>query len=162
MKKVFFSKLLLFVVGMCVYTTIEVLFRGYSYRLMSLVGGISLLILDAINDRVSWTIPLVIQMVIGGIAITILELISGEFGLHVLGIRMWDYSNQWMPLCDNFICPLFSFFWVLLSGVGIILADAINYYVLHSEMRPIYLKLNGDGWFMLPERLCGHKEGGVS
>lgn len=149
------KQILLFIVGMCLYITIEVLFREESYRLMGLIGGISMILLDKINDEISWDIPLICQMIIGGILITCLELLGGEFALNVLNKRMWDYSGLWMSMFDGLICPLFSFFWMLLSGLGIILADAINYYVLHEQQRPYYLKLNGNIWFCFPERICG-------
>ena len=150
-----FKTLVLFFVGVCLYVTIETFFRGYSYRLMGIMGGFAILLCNCINDKISWDIPLCWQMFIGGMGITCLELVSGEFAIHVLGIRMWDYSNQWMPMCDNLICPLFSFFWVLLAGVGILSSDAINYYVFHDSMRPYYRCINGNIWFQMPERICG-------
>ena len=153
-----YETLVLFVVGMCLYTTIEVFFRGYSFRLMGLMGGFAMLFCNCINDKFSWDIPLCWQMFIGGMVITAMELLSGEFALHVLGIRMWDYSNQWMSMCDDLICPLFSFFWVLLSAVGILLSDAINYYVFHDDVRPYYRCVTGNIWFMMPERICGGKQ----
>lgn len=153
MKKQFFKNLLLFVCGFCLYITLEVCFRGYSYVLMGIVGGISLsLILDKINDYISWDMPLQFQMLVGCIAITLMELLSGEFALHVLGIRMWDYSGMWLSMCDDLICPLFSLCWYVISGIGIILADAINYYVMHDQTRPYYVILHKR--YYMPERKC--------
>lgn len=154
-KKYLFKNFILFITGLCIYTTIEVWFRGYSYRLMGLVGGILMCLLDKLNDRISWDIPLLIQMSLGGIIITILELLSGEFALHILGTRMWDYSGQWMAMCDNLICPLFSFIWIWLSGVAIILSDTINYYVLHDKQQPYYRRLNGIILYQMPKRIYG-------
>lgn len=151
-KKNIFKNILLFIIGFCLYITIEVLFRSYSYPLMGVVGGISLIIVDKINDRISWDMPLILQCIIGGLIITILELLSGEFALHILNVRMWDYSGMWLSSFDNLLCPLFSFFWCLLACVGIILADAINYYVIHIEPRPYYVILNKK--YFLPENLC--------
>lgn len=152
------KNILLFIVGACLYAGIELLWRGVSYRLMMLVGGCALVVCDKVNDNLSWDIPLLWQMMIGGLIITAMELISGEFALNIMGTRMWDYSNQWMSMCDDLICPLFSLFWVMLSGVGIILADAINFYVLHENQRPYYRHLNGNMWFYLPKRICGGEE----
>lgn len=146
---------LLFFTGLCIYTTIEVWFRGYSYRLMGIVGGLIMIIEDKINDRISWDIPLTVQMLLGGIIVTILELLSGEFALHIMGVRMWDYSGQWMAMCDNLICPLFSLIWVALSGISIILSDAINYYVLHDVQQPYYKRINGSILYQMPKRICG-------
>lgn len=155
MNKKLIKNIILFVVGMSLYITIEVFFRGYSFRLMGIVGGILMcFVFDKINDNISWDIPLVLQMFIGCAATTILELISGEFALKVLGIRMWDYSGQWLSVCDNLICPLFSFIWFWFAGIGIILCDAINYYVIHDDIRPYYRRLNGKLLFALPNRTC--------
>lgn len=152
MKKNIFKNIILFITGFCIYITIEVLFRSYSYPLMGLVGGLSLILIDKINDYISWDLPLLLQMFIGGMEVTLLELLSGEFALHILNIRMWDYSNMWMSMCDDLICPLFSFFWILLAGVGIILADSINYYVIHEETQPYYKIFNKT--YYLPTRVC--------
>ncbi len=154
MKKWLIKESILFYVGFVTYIAIECCFRGYSYPLMGIVGGISLILLDKINDGISWDIPLILQIILGGLIVTGLELLSGEFALNILHIRMWDYSGQWMAMCDDLICPLFSLLWVLLSGIGIILADAINYYILHDEQRPYYLKLSGKILFMRPTREC--------
>lgn len=152
MKKILLKNGIMFTYGFCIYITIEVLFRTYSYPLMGMVGGISLILLDKINDYISWDMQLLYQMIIGGLIITVLELLSGEFALHIMGVRMWDYSNMWMPMFDNLVCPLFSFFWVLLSGVGIVLADAIDYYILHGNFQPYYRICSKK--FYLPKRIC--------
>ena len=154
-KRKIIKELLLFFIGLCIYTTIEVWFRSFSFRLMGIVGGLIMIIEDKINDEISWDIPLIIQMLFGGVIVTIFELLSGEFALHILNVRMWDYSGQWMAMCDNLICPLFSFIWVILSGIAIILCDAINYYVLHEEQQPYYRRMNGNMLFQMPKRICG-------
>ena len=155
MKKIIYKNLILFVVGFCLYITIETLFRGYSYLWSGIMGGLAVVILDKINNYISWDIPLIIQMLIGGIVITVIEAITGLIALKVFGVRMWDYSNLWGSALYGLVCPLFSFFWVLLSGVGILLADAINYYVLHEEPRPYYRGIDGMIIWMMPKMICG-------
>lgn len=154
-KKQIIKNIILFLAGLCIYTTIEVWFRGFSFKLMGIVGGLIMVLEDKINDRISWDIPLIIQMFIGGIIVTVLELLSGEFALYILNVRMWDYSGQWMSMCDNLICPLFSIIWIILSGFAILLSDAINYYVLHDDQVPYYRKINGTLLFYMPNRICG-------
>lgn len=145
--------LIIFVTGYCMYIATEVSFRGYSYILMGIVGGIAFVTISTINDKISWDIPLIVQMLIGGVIITLFELVAGLFSRHVLNIEMWDYSNQW----GNFlglICPLFSVVWVLLSFVPIILSDAICYYALHENPRPYYKSITKKVLFRLPKREC--------
>ena len=147
--------LLLFLTGYCVYIAIEVSFRGYSYVLMGLVGGICVLLINPINDHISWDMPLVLQMSVSAIIISVLEVIAGKFALHILDVRMWDYSNMWGNAFEALFCPLFAVAWFFLSGVAIVLCDAINYYVLHEEIRPYYRLWNWNGKkHFLPERMC--------
>ena len=56
MKDKFLKNLVLFLVGFCSYITIETLFRGYSYWQMGICGGLAIVILDKINDIISWDI----------------------------------------------------------------------------------------------------------
>lgn len=152
------KELILFIVGMCLYMAIEIFYRGYTFRLMGIVGGFLLCIIDKINDKLSWDIPLLIQMIIGSIIVTIIELISGNFALYFLNVRMWDYSNLWLSMGNDFICPLFSLIWVFVSGIGIVLADAINYYLMHEDPQPYYRRLNGKILFYLSKRMCCESE----
>ncbi len=137
-KKCFWRYLLLFLTGYCVYLAIEVTFRGYSYRLMGLTGGIVMTALGYLLQHGMWKLQLPVQMLIGAAVITGLELAAGVFSLEVLGIRMWDYGGEWMSLCWNLICFRYSMYWYLLSGVGILFADAADYYLLGSGRRPVY------------------------
>lgn len=152
-RKELIKPFLLFCIGFCAYITIEIIFRGYSYPLMGLIGALAFIIIDTLNNKISWNIPLVVQMLIGSFVITLLELFAGIYSRSIMNIAMWDYSNEW----GNFmglICPLFSFLWFLLSLVAIILADAVNYYILHENPRPYYKGLRGNILFKLPKNAC--------
>ncbi len=130
-------KLILFLVGFCLYITLEVCFRGYSFVLMGICGGIIFILLDCINEVLPWDTDILIQGSIGSAMITLTELIVGE-GLKYLGLsQMWDYSN--LPInFDGVICLPYSLLWILVSIIGIIVADAINYYVFKIMPVPYY------------------------
>lgn len=130
-------KLILFLVGFCLYITLEVCFRGYSFVLMGVCGGIIFILLDCINEVLPWDTDILIHGSIGSAMITLTELIVGE-GLRYLGLpQMWDYSN--LPLnFDGVICLPYSLLWILVSIIGIIVADAINYYVFKITPVPYY------------------------
>lgn len=65
---------------------------------------------------------------------------------------MWDYGN--LPLnFDGVICLPFSLLWILLSIVGIFVADAINYYVFEDTTLPHYI-LFGKVVFTFREKKC--------
>ena len=128
----------LFLVGMCVYITIEVFFRGYSYPLCGFMGAIDFILIDKINNKISWHMDLLLQGIIGSAIITFTELIVGEIDKHILHIGMWDYSNMLFNF-DGVICLEFSLLWVLLSLYAILLADFINYYLLRDGEKPYYI-----------------------
>ncbi len=129
---------ILFIVGFCVYTTIEVLFRGYSYPLMGLCAGLLVNIIDKINDHISWDVDILAQCSIGMFLVTLMEYIIGLIFLKTdLLPVMWDYSN--LPLnYKGIICVPFSIAWLGLSFIAILVADAINYYVFAISPCPYY------------------------
>lgn len=133
----FLRQLILFITGFCLYITIEVCYRGYSYPLMGVCGGIILLILDRINDKISWDMDILLQGCIGSLVTTLFEFVIGSICLIFDFNLMWDYSN--LPL--NFagiICVPFSLVWIGISIIGIFIADAINYYVFDIFPVPYY------------------------
>ena len=104
----------LFFVGATIYVIIEKLYRGYSHWTMFLLGGICFIALGLINEVIPWNMPLLLQMFIGGIIITVLEFITGCAVNLWLGWNVWDYSDKAFNLYGQ-ICPLFSLGWFFLS-----------------------------------------------
>lgn len=150
-KKQILKYIILFLVGYCVYIAIEVTFRNYSFPLMGIVGAVSFILIDRINEVMPWDTDLIIQSIIGSLIVTAFELVVGE-GLKIFNQPpMWDYSS--LPLnFDGVICLPFSLIWILLSAIAIILADSINYYLLHEEPTPHYRILGNK--YSLPKRIC--------
>ncbi len=138
MSKILYKNVILFTVGFCLYITIEVLFRGYSFPIMGVCAGLCMVIIDKINDYISWDVDILIQSSIGAILVTFMELIIGlVFKYTTLLPIMWDYSN--IPFNYlGIICLPFSLIWVLLSFVGILVADSINYHVFNEKPVPYY------------------------
>ena len=138
MKSKIIKNVILFIVGFCLYITIEVIYRNYSYWQMGCCGGLAIVILDKINSKISWKTDILLQGLCGSLLITIMELIIGEIALRSSVIPiMWDYSS--MPLnFDGVICLPFSAIWLILSIGAVFLADAINYYVFAELPIPHY------------------------
>lgn len=130
--------LTLFLTGFCSFITIEVLFRCYSYAASGMMGGLAVLILDRINDEISWDMDLTLQALIGGAVTTLIELIVGLIARYTsIFPQMWDYSDIPFNL-GGIICLPFTIAWTLLSVLAIFLADAINYYVFEETPVPHY------------------------
>ena len=126
----------LLVIGGLTYVLIELFFRGQTHVSMFFLGGVCFISVGLINEVFSWETPLIIQMIIGGMIITLLEFISGCVLNLLLGLNFWDYLNMYGNVLGQ-ICPLFSFIWVMLSGVAIVLDDWIRY-LFFGEEKPHY------------------------
>lgn len=134
--------LVLFLFGFMAYVTLEVIYRGYSYPLMGLCGAITILLLDQINNKISWDVDILFQGIIGSLIITFFEYVIGELFLNGVLPVMWNYSNVFLNY-KGIICLPFSLAWVGLSIVAVVIADAINYYLLDDEEVVPYYKLFG-------------------
>lgn len=63
--------------------------------------------------------------VIMALAITVVEYAAGLIFIRGMKIKLWDYSNRWGNV-QGIICPLFSFFWMVLS--------AFYYFLVHPHI----------------------------
>ena len=124
------------IIGGIIYYLLECLWRGYSHWTMFILGGICFIALGLINEILSWDTPLVIQMLIGGTIITILEFITGCIVNLWLGWNVWDYSDLPYNLLGQ-ISLFSSIGWIGLSLVGIVLDDYIRWKWFDEE-KPKY------------------------
>ena len=130
--KIITKYLLLGTIGSIIYMSLEILWRGYTHWTMGVLGGICFICLGLINELLSWETPLVLQMLIGGIIITILEFITGCIVNLWLGWNVWDYSNLPLNLLGQ-ICLPFSILWYFISAIGIVIDDYIRYIYFDEE-----------------------------
>lgn len=127
---------ILIAIGGLIYTSIEMLYRGYSHWTMFLVGGLAFYMIGYVNEYIQWDMPLYKQMAIGMLIITCLEFITGFIVNIILKWNVWDYSNVPFNVLGQ-ICLPFCTIWYFLSLVGIILDDYIRYW-LFGEEKPKY------------------------
>lgn len=123
-------------VGGIIYGLIEFLARGYTHWTMVVLGGICFVAVGLLNEVIPWEMPLVVQMLCGCIIITTLEFVTGYIVNIRLGWAVWDYSDRWGNLLGQ-ICPLYSFYWFLLSAVAIVLDDWMRH-KWFGERKPKY------------------------
>lgn len=128
---------LLFLVGFFGYMIMELLFRGYTYFTMGVLGGITILLLDKLNSKISWDMDLLLQGCIGSVLITTMELIVGEYIKINRLQEMWNYSNVMLNF-DGVICLPYSLLWIIVSLFAIFVADSINYYLFDEQPVPHY------------------------
>ena len=92
--------------------------------------------LDVANEHFPWPLPLWVQAILGGLAITAGELAAGLVLNVWLGLDIWDYSGQWSNLWGQ-ICPLYTGLWCLLAGPVIVGFDWLDHWLCGGE-RPRY------------------------
>ena len=144
MKWLLNKNLFLFYIGFTTYVSLEVIWKFWKYSshwIMGCCGGITLVLLDKINDKISWDTDILLQGCVGSVLITGMEFIIGNLYLAGLLPKMWDYSNMWLNY-KGIVCLPFSLLWIVLSIVAIFLADSINYYI-YKELPVPYYKLFG-------------------
>lgn len=125
----------LLIIGGAIYYLIEVVARGFSHWTMFFVGGICFIIIGLINE-ITPKMTIVKQMVLSALIITSIELFSGCILNIWLGLNIWDYSDQPYNLFGQ-ISLKHTFYWFILSFVGIVLDDYIRYF-FYGENKPKY------------------------
>ncbi|MDD3403375.1 MAG: hypothetical protein PHQ72_08480 [Hespellia sp.] len=129
--------LALFGVGGLFYIVIEIMWRGYTHWTMFIVGGLCFWIIGLVNEFVlTRGMPLVKQMLIGSVVITVVEFIAGCIINLWLGWNVWDYSNMPFNILGQ-VCLPFMILWFFLSALGIILDDYLRW-LLWEEEKPHY------------------------
>lgn len=126
--------LVLFCIGGLTYIAIELLWRGYSHWTMFLVGGLCFVLIGAINEIYTFEMPLVRQMAISAVMVTIVELLAGL--LINCDYSIWDYRNMPFNILGQ-ICLAYTVLWLFLSLPAIIIDDYIRYW-LFDEEKPHY------------------------
>ena len=131
-----FKYIFLFLTGGFAYFYIEILFRGFSHFSMIICGGIAFILCGALDQATHFRLSIISQMIISTIIITSLELITGYIVNIRLNWNVWDYSR--MPY--NFhgqICAAYSFLWMLLSLLCIVIDNIIRWKIFDEE-KPRY------------------------
>lgn len=128
--------LILFGIGGLLYYVIEILWRGYSHWTMFLLGGFCFVLIGLINEIFTFQIPIVKQMLISTVIITVAEFMCGCIVNLWLGWGIWDYSELPMNILGQ-ICLPYSILWFFLSLIAIILDDYLRNW-LFGEEKPKY------------------------
>lgn len=145
--------LIMFILGCAFYTLVEMLWRGYSFRAMSVAGGLIFVLGGTLNDRFSWRMDLLLQCGIISFMVTLLEAIVGNIDYYFLHLNMWDYSLLKYNWLNGKISLLFTIIWFFMGFTVVFVHDAITYYWLHKGDQPEYWIFGKRIWQM-PVRKC--------
>ena len=149
---VFLIMVFLFFMGSTLGWIIEVLFRRlftakkwinpgfltgpylplYGFGVVGLFG-ISIIPIDT---GIAWLNSVIIILIMG-VSMTLIEYIAGLVFIKGMKIRLWDYSDRKGNI-QGIICPLFSFFWLIVSALFYFVIDkhvidAVTWFVHHIE-----------------------------
>ncbi len=122
--------------GGMLYGLLEVLWRGHTHWTMMVLAAALCVPLDIANEHMPWELPLWIQAVLGGLAITAGELLAGLVLNVLLGLDIWDYSALPFNLLGQ-VCLQYTALWCLLAGPVIVAFDWMEYWLCGGE-RPRY------------------------
>ena len=100
--------------GYAAYSLIEIAYRKYTHYSMGIAGGLCLIILYKLYKKHA-SLSLFRKCLIGSLIITAIELIFGIIFNRLLKLSVWDYSDMPFNLLGQ-VCPLFSFYWLLLCA----------------------------------------------
>lgn len=129
--------ILRWIAGGALYGLLEILWRGHTHWTMVLLAAVLCIPLDLANNYLPWEWPLWLQSVLGGLTVTVAELVAGLVLNIWLGLGIWDYTAQWGNLWGQ-ICPAYTALWCLLAGAMIVLFDYMDYWLGGGE-RPHYI-----------------------
>ena len=118
----FLRKSALFAFGGLCYVGLELLWRGRSHYSMFLAGGTCLLLIGRLN-RTEPRLPLLFRALAGSGIITMVELGTGL--IFNRSFAVWDYRGHpgnWLGQ----ICPLFSFLWIFMAALVLLIYDPLE------------------------------------
>ena len=135
MKKIL-KYIILLIYGGVIYYFIELIYRGYSHYTMILVGGLCFICIGLLNERYTYKMPLIRQMIISSVIVTVIEFIAGMILNIWLQLDVWDYSNISFNLLGQ-ISLRTSIIWFFLALPTIILDDYLRHWMFKEE-KPHY------------------------
>lgn len=116
--------LILFVIGGCTYYIIELLWQQHSHWSSFLMGGIALIFVGLLNEKLfQWDDCLILQMTVSSIFITCMEYIVGK--LVNYDYSVWCYLDKPFNV-EGQVCLGASLCWFVLSLLAIVLDDFIR------------------------------------
>lgn len=123
--------MLVFLIGCCGYSFIEVVWRKYTHWTMALTGGVCFVILNNLFERCK-KICLWKKCLLGALSITGVEFTVGCLVNRLLKWDVWDYSHMRGNVLGQ-VCPLYTFLWSLLCIPIAGISALLNRFVLEKN-----------------------------
>lgn len=117
----------MYLIGSIGYRFIEILWRGHTHWTMGIVGGICMVCIYSIEQKLK-KYNLAVRALFSCLCITAVEFISGLFINKVFRMNVWNYSSLPLNLMGQ-VCLLYSAFWYLLCIPAHLLCKIIKQHV---------------------------------
>ena len=127
-KHILYKNAVIFFIFGVSYVFLEVFYRGHSATSMFFVGGLCGLLIGLINE-ITPKMPILLQMLLGSVIVTFIELVTGYILNIKLGLHIWDYSNLRFNILGQ-VSLLFSVLWFFLSFIVIHVDDILRHDVI--------------------------------
>lgn len=138
--KAILKELLLALCGGCLYSLLELIWRGYSHWTMAVLGGVCFGLIGLLNEASARQAPLFWQALIGSACIiTPLEFLTGCVVNLWLGWGVWDYTALPLNLMGQ-VCLPFALLWVPVAMAAVLLDDWLRWQFF-GEKPPRYTLL---------------------
>lgn len=121
----------IFLVGGCLYSALEIIYRQHTHISMFFAGGICL-VLIAIVDGITPNVNFVLKAAMCGAVITAVELLFGIIFNLILGLNIWNYSGEPLNLFGQ-ICLPFTLIWVIISIPALLLVRTVKSLAVPQE-----------------------------
>lgn len=103
--------IIVFMLGGTAYLALELAWRGQTHWTMFFAGGLCLCGLCRLERTARQ--PLVVLAGVAAGGVSGVELAFGFVCTRVLGLTVWDYSDEWANFA-GLICPKYTVLWFLL------------------------------------------------
>lgn len=106
---------------------------------MFVVGGLCFILVGLLNEEYRWDMPLLKQMFVSAIIITMIEFEAGVILNVGYKLNIWDYSDMPFNIWGQ-VCLPYAILWFFLSLPAIVLDDYLRYWIF-GEKKPHYTLL---------------------
>ena len=111
------------------YCLCELIWRDWTHWTMFIAGGLCFYLIGRVDEkakRKGRKIPMIVQMPFCGLIVTAVELIFGIVLNRILGMQIWDYSQNKYNFLGQ-ICLGTSISWTLLSPIPIWIDNLVGW-----------------------------------
>lgn len=114
------------------YSQLELLFRGFTYVQMTVIGGLCGALIGLIDEHPAYYNRIMFQQcVLGTLIVLLVEYVSGYIFNIRLGMNIWSYTCMPCNLRGQ-ICLPTAVVWFFLCPLGVWLDDYLRYRLFHQ------------------------------